>query len=174
MPMVPFTIRVTVFITLSLTQGPDPALETSLIAWGTLPLWLYIENPSSTEANCSHPLLSDSRPYPYQLLSLSLSLCMQCSINPTYSSHQMLRSLMNFYESEVKSISRSVMSDSLCPVDCSPPGSSVHGIHQATHQYPMVGCHSLLQGIFPTQGLNLDLQHCKRILCHLSHQGEGQ
>lgn len=65
MPMVPFTIRVTVFITLSLTQGPDPALETSLIAWGTLPLWLYIENPSSTEANCSHPLLSDSRPYPY-------------------------------------------------------------------------------------------------------------
>ena len=27
-----------------------------------------------------------------------------------------------------------------------------------------VGCHSLLQGIFPTQGLNPDLLHCGRIL----------
>lgn len=40
MAMIPFTIRVTVSITLSLTQGPDPAFETSLIAWGTLSLWL--------------------------------------------------------------------------------------------------------------------------------------
>ena len=27
-----------------------------------------------------------------------------------------------------------------------------------------VGCHSLLQGIFPTQGSNLGLQHCRQIL----------
>ena len=33
------------------------------------------------------------------------------------------------------------------------------------------GCHSLLQGIFPTQGLNLNLLHCRQILYHLSHQG---
>ena len=33
------------------------------------------------------------------------------------------------------------------------------------------GSHSLLQGIFLTQGLNLDLPHCRRILYHLSHQG---
>ena len=32
-------------------------------------------------------------------------------------------------------------------------------------------CHSLLQGIFPTQGLNLGLPHCRQILYHLSHQG---
>ena len=31
-----------------------------------------------------------------------------------------------------------------------------------------VGCHALLQGIFPTQGLNLGLLHCKQILYHLS------
>ena len=43
------------------------------------------------------------------------------------------------------------------PVDCSPPGSSVHGIFQNTG----VGCHFLLQGIFLTQGLNPCL------LCHL-------
>ena len=34
-----------------------------------------------------------------------------------------------------------------------------------------VGCHVLLQGIFPTQGLNLGLLHCGQILYHLSHQG---
>ena len=31
--------------------------------------------------------------------------------------------------------------------------------------------HSLLQGIFPTQGLNLGLLLCRQILYHLSHQG---
>ena len=30
---------------------------------------------------------------------------------------------------------------------------------------------SLLQGIFPSQGLNPGLLHCRQILCHLSHQG---
>ena len=34
-----------------------------------------------------------------------------------------------------------------------------------------VGCHSLLQGIFPTQGLNPGLLHCRRTLYCLSHQG---
>ena len=34
-----------------------------------------------------------------------------------------------------------------------------------------MGNHSLLQGIFPTQGSNLRLPHCRQILYHLSHQG---
>ena len=34
-----------------------------------------------------------------------------------------------------------------------------------------VGCHSLLQGIFLTQGLNACFLHCMQILYHLSHQG---
>ena len=33
------------------------------------------------------------------------------------------------------------------------------------------GYHFLLQGIFPTQGSNLGLLHCRQILYHLSHQG---
>ena len=49
----------------------------------------------------------------------------------------------------------------LCnPMDCSPPGSSVHG--DSLGKNARVGCHSLLQGIFPTQGWNpclLCLQH---------------
>ena len=34
-----------------------------------------------------------------------------------------------------------------------------------------VGSLSLLQGIFPTQGLNLGLPHCRWILYLMSHQG---
>ena len=34
-----------------------------------------------------------------------------------------------------------------------------------------VDCHFLLQGIFPIQGLNLGLLHCRQILYLLSHQG---
>ena len=33
------------------------------------------------------------------------------------------------------------------------------------------GCLSLLQGIFPTQGLNPGLPHCRQILYQLSHRG---
>ena len=32
-----------------------------------------------------------------------------------------------------------------------------------------MGCHSLLQEIFPTQGLNPGLPHCRQTLHHLSH-----
>ena len=55
------------------------------------------------------------------------------------------------------------------PVDCSPPGSSVHG--DSPGKNTGVGCHALLQGIFPTQGSNPGLLHCRWILYHLSHQG---
>ena len=40
-------------------------------------------------------------------------------------------------------------------MDRSPPGSSVHG--DSPGKNTGVGCHDLLQGIFPTQGLNLHL-----------------
>ena len=60
----------------------------------------------------------------------------------------------------------------LCdPMNCSLPDSSVHGILQARILVERGGCHSLLQGIFPTQGLNPGLLHCKQILYRLSHQG---
>ena len=52
-------------------------------------------------------------------------------------------------------------------MNCSPPGSSVHGILQARI---LEFCHSFLQGIFPTQGSNPGLLHCRQILYHLSQQ----
>ena len=74
-----------------------------------------------------------------------------------------------FSQSESKSVSPSVVSHSfgshalqptrlLCPWDS--PGKNTG-----------VGCHSLLQGIFPTQESNLGLLHCRQIPYHLSHQG---
>ena len=65
--------------------------------------------------------------------------------------------------------SGSVMSDSLhtpwtvatrllCPWDF--PGKSTG-----------MGCHFLLQGIFPTQGSNPGFLHCKQMLYSLGHQG---
>ena len=57
----------------------------------------------------------------------------------------------------------------LCdPVDCSPPGSSVHG--DSPGKNTGIGCHALLQGIFPAQESNLGLRHCRQILYCLSHQ----
>ena len=47
-------------------------------------------------------------------------------------------------------------------MDCGPPGSSVHG--DSTGKHTGVGCHFLLQGIFPTRGLKpclLWLLHCR-------------
>ena len=43
------------------------------------------------------------------------------------------------------------------PTDYSPPGSPVYGVSQA--EGTGVGCHFLLQGIFPTQELNSSLVH---------------
>ena len=65
--------------------------------------------------------------------------------------------------------SRSVMSNSLWP----------HGLRPTTLLHPWdfpgkntrVGCHFLLQRIFPTQGSNLSLPHCRQSLYCLSHQG---
>ena len=84
----------------------------------------------------------------------------------------------------------------LCvPMDCSLPGSSssIHGIFQARvlvwvaiafsrrlllllpWDFPGkstgVGCHCLLQEIFPIQGLNPGLPYCRQTLYHPSHQG---
>ena len=69
-------------------------------------------------------------------------------------------------------VSHSVMSDSLQP----------HGLWPTRPLDPLnspgknigVGCHSLLQGIFPTQGLNPGLLHHRQILYHVSHQRQFQ
>ena len=66
------------------------------------------------------------------------------------------------FESENKC--RSVISDSFWPHGLYSPWNSLG-------QNTGVGSPSLLQGLFPTQGLNPGLLHCRQILNQLSHQG---
>ena len=94
------------------------------------------------------PLLSKFRPGTYRLCCLNSI----CEITDT--------------------VSGSIVSDSLrphgpqptrllCPWDS--PGKNTG-----------VGCHSLLQSIFPTQGSNPGLPHYRQALFRLSHQGSPQ
>ena len=58
----------------------------------------------------------------------------------------------------------------LCdPMGCSPPGSSVH--RDSPGKNTGMGCHSLLQGNFPTQESNGGLLHCRWVLYQLSFPG---
>ena len=61
----------------------------------------------------------------------------------------------------------------LCnPMDCSLTGASVHGLLQ-TGIVEWVAMPSS-RGIFPSQGSNPGLPHCRQILYRLSHQGSPQ
>ena len=70
----------------------------------------------------------------------------------------LLSSVMFLCESE----SHPVVSDPVTPTDCpwNSPGQNTR-----------VDSLSLLQGIFPTQGVNQGLPHCRQILYQLSHKG---
>ena len=109
---------------------------------------------------------------------LTLCDCMDCSQAPlsVECSKQAYWSGLPFLPSgdlpdsgtESKSVSCSAVSYSL----------GLHGLQPARLLCPWdspgnntgVGCHSLLQGIFSTQGSNLGLLHCRQILYCLSHQ----
>ena len=68
--------------------------------------------------------------------------------------------------SEVKLLSHVRLCDSM---DCSLPGSSVHGIFQAiVLEWIAI---SLSRGIFSTQGSNPGLPHCRQTLYCLNHKG---
>ena len=59
----------------------------------------------------------------------------------------------------------------ICTIDYSLPGSSVHRDSPGKNSAAGVGCHALFQGIFPTQGSNLQLLYCGQFLYCLSQQG---
>ena len=70
----------------------------------------------------------------------------------------------------LNSESRSVMSNSLWPLWPSRLPCSWNSPGKNTR----VGFHSLLQGIFSTQGSNPSLLHCRQLLYHLSRQGSPE
>ena len=50
-------------------------------------------------------------------------------------------------------------------------GFGLHSPWNSPGQNTGAGSHSLLQGIFPTQGSNPGLLHCRQNVYQLSHQG---
>ena len=98
---------------------------------------------------CPHPLNVHSAP----ITSKAWSRCLLL-IDVTYFSNNL----------QSESESRSVVSDSLQPHGLYSPGNS-------PGQNTGVGSLSLLQGIFPTQGSNRGLPHCRWILYQMSHKG---
>ena len=72
----------------------------------------------------------------------------------------------NFSEVKVKLLSRVQLCD---PMDCSPPGSSMHGIFQA-RMLEQVAI-SFSSGPSWPRDRNPGLLHCRQTLYHLSHQG---
>ena len=106
-----------------------------------------------------------------------LSICIEEKVpsNLIFNQIQPQNAIKHLYKinlpSQPSSIGREVaqLCLTLCdPMDCSPPGSCVHG--DPPGKNTGVGCHFLLQGIFPTQGQNPGLLHCRWIFYHLSHQ----
>ena len=102
---------------------------------------------------CEHPFTS--------LLTQSHPVLSHLSIH-RHSQYNSAPSALFYIESE--SESHSVVSDSLQP----------HGLYSPWNsqcQNTGVGGLSFLQGIFPTQGWNPGLPHCRWILYQLSHKG---
>ena len=109
--------------------------------------------------------------------------CVWLFQTPWTAAHQASLSITNSW-SLLKLMTIDWIGDAIQPspplLSLSPPAFN-HSQHQGSHalyspwnslgQNAGVGSLSLLQGIFPTQGSNPGLPHCRRILYQLSHKG---
>ena len=71
--------------------------------------------------------------------------------------------------SSCAALSRSVVSDPLRPRGLEP--ARLPCPWDSSGKNTGVSCHAVLLGIFPTQGSNPGLLHCRQILYQLSHPG---
>ena len=113
-------------------------------------LWLQIKQHK--EKILSHPL-SEPTLLIVESISLQFSSCLSNKHMCTFPHTHMFLSEW--------SEGCSVVSNSLRP----------HGRYSSPGQNTGVGSLSLLQGIFPTQGLNPGPPHCRQILYQLRHKG---
>ena len=123
------------------------------------------------EKSFSNPSLSKSTPSPPSHVSHKKCTHLSFSKGKKYSPHPVCQ-LLNLsppVKKKKKSTNCSVVSDSCNPVDCSPPGSSVHGILQArTLEWVAM---PFFRGIFTTKGSNPHLLRCTWIPSGPSSQG---
>ena len=115
---------------------------------------LYLLNPNSKFI-----------PFPFGNLKIIFCICQSVFLN---------KFICIIWDSSYKWCAMLCLATQSCPtlcnpMDCNPPGTSVHG--DSSGKNTGVGCHALLQEIFPTQGLNPGLLRFRLILYRLSHQG---
>ena len=124
--------------------------------------WNVFLHPLNQALWCSLACIACGRNDGETVLSLNF-------VSPCTFPHFLLEScLYQVNKSRLRWVAQSC--PTLCdPIDCSPPGTSVHG--DSPGKNTRVSCHALFQGIFPTQGLIPAFPHCTWILYHLSHQG---
>ena len=128
-----------------------------------LALYLFVSVRVVATLSHSNPLhLQPFIPKNDYSLAISPTLCFSLSLEQMFGILVMWRMIKAAWYSE--SESASVMSDSLQPHWLYSPWNSLG-------QNTGVASLSLLQGIFPTQGLNPVLPHCRQILYQLSHKG---
>ena len=136
--------------------------------------------------------LISNTPYPSSRLPHTVPLNQECFFGPPRSS------LLLSYPSKLSSDTTSLWDSSTSPSPCSlsrmpftyyrkwkwspsvvSDSQRPHGLQSTRLLRPWdfpgkntgVGCHFLLQGIFPTQGWNPGLPHCRQRLYRLSQQG---
>ena len=114
---------------------------------------LILETVQVIPGQSGPELLIFPNPYFWKVCYLFL-LCFSCFFSLAFN--------VSWKWSESESLS--VISDSLRPHGQYSPGNS-------PSQNTGVGSLSPLQGIFPTQGSNLGLSHCRQIFYQLSHKG---
>ena len=129
--------------------------------WGH---WSFTKGSSSESFNSDHQIM-------HLVSYLEFSLIWSSSPDFIFMALTLLKLIREviFISWKWKSLSHAW----LCgPMNCSPPGSSVHG--DSPGKSTGVGCHFLLRGIFLTHGSNLGLLQCRQILYCLSHRGSPQ
>ena len=159
------------------------ATHSSTLAW-KIPL---IEEPGGLESMGSHKVQRNFHFTHLELATVSFCTLQMCLLLfwenilkskrlaslPKYETHLCNLWFNNCLRQLVYVGSQSLQScPTLCdPTDCSPPGSSPW---DSPGKNPGVGCHALLQGIFPIQESNpclLCLLHYRQILYPQSHLG---
>ena len=92
-----------------------------------------------------HPQLVNSRACAFKMFTTMLTVCSRCNVISNYVSNPLWTRVLVVQ-----------LSPTLCySIECSLCPWNSPGKHAG------VGCHSLLQGIFPTQGSNSGLPHCR-------------
>ena len=127
---------------------------------------IYIRDHRADTVLLPQNYLCLSGPLEYRFCFGSVTLCDKQTPPCVLQSLRILVEMIvqfKFEKVNSESESRSVMSNSLHPL-------VLYSLWNSPGQNTGVGCLSLLQGIFPTQGSSPGVPHCRHILYQLSHR----